>query len=97
MIENETIESLTLIAIVILITCRYYEHIITKKKLEEGDNIEDLVTPNSKREVTAIGCPNCRNLQKGEIIQLERKGYFIVDRPFLNAKSPIVLNSIPDK
>lgn len=74
----------------------YYDHIITKKKVEEGDKIEDLVNPNSKKQVMAIGDSNCRNLQKGEILQLERKGYFIVDEAYLNAKKPIVLNYIPD-
>ena len=74
----------------------YYDHIITKKKIEEGDKIEDLVNPDSKKEVAAIGDSNCRNLQKGEIIQLERKGYFIVDEAYLNDKKPMVLNHIPD-
>ena len=74
----------------------YYDHLITKKKIEEGDKIEDLVNPDSKKEVMALGDANCRNLQKREIIQLERKGYFIVDEPYLNDKKPIVLNYIPD-
>jgi glutamyl-tRNA synthetase len=74
----------------------YYDHLITKKKLEEGDNVEDLVNPNSMKEVPVIGDANCRNLQKSEIIQIERKGYFIVDQPYINEKNPMVLNHIPD-
>ena len=46
-------------------------------------------------EVEALGDPNMRKLQKGEIIQLERKGYFIIDQPFLTNK-PMVLFAIPD-
>ena len=46
-------------------------------------------------EVAAVADANCRNLQKGEIIQFERKGYFIVDE--LGGKNkPMVLNYIPD-
>ena len=46
-------------------------------------------------EVAAVADANCRNLQKGEIIQFERKGYFIVDE--LGGKNkPVVLNYIPD-
>jgi glutamyl-tRNA synthetase len=37
-----------------------------------------------------------RTLQKGDIIQLERKGYFIVDEPLSKAGKPVVLFAIPD-
>ena len=47
-------------------------------------------------ETSAVGDPNMRALQKGDIIQLERKGYFIVDSPLLRREEPIVLLSIPD-
>ena len=46
-------------------------------------------------EVEALGDANLRKLQKGDIIQLERKGYFIIDQPFLKAQ-PMVLFAIPD-
>lgn len=71
----------------------YYDHLINKKKIEEGDRIEDLVTKDSKKEVEAIGDANMRSLQLREIIQLERKGYFIVDE--IGRKS-LTLNYIPD-
>ena len=74
----------------------YYDHLITKKKIEEGDNFEDLVNTKSKVETMAIADGNCRNLQKSEIIQFERKGYFIVDEPYMNDSKPIVVNYIPD-
>lgn len=35
-------------------------------------------------------------LQEHEIIQLERRGYFRVDRPFINDEKPLVLYMIPD-
>ncbi len=47
-------------------------------------------------EMEALGDPNMRTLQKGDIIQLERKGYFIVDVPLLRSGQPITLFSIPD-
>ena len=37
-----------------------------------------------------------RVLQRGEVIQLERKGYFIVDRPYVRSGKPMVLFAIPD-
>lgn len=47
-------------------------------------------------ETSAVGDPNMRTLQKGDIIQLERKGYFTVDAPLTRPEQPIVLLSIPD-
>lgn len=47
-------------------------------------------------ETAALGDPNTRTLQKGDIIQLERKGYFIVDVPLVRSGHPITLFSIPD-
>lgn len=37
-----------------------------------------------------------RTLQKGDVLQLERKGYFIVDEPLTKPGKPIVLFNIPD-
>jgi hypothetical protein len=46
----------------------------------------------------AVGDANMRSLKQGEVIQLERKGYFAVDRAFdpAAAGQPIVLLNIPD-
>jgi glutamyl-tRNA synthetase len=46
--------------------------------------------PWQRWEVAALGDGNMRNLRKGDIIQLERKGYFIVDRPLISAGKPLV-------
>ena len=47
-------------------------------------------------ETEALGDSNMRILQKGEVIQLERKGYYIVDKPYLRPGKPMVLLNIPD-
>eukprot|EP00898_Chlorokybus_atmophyticus_P001795 jgi/Chlat1/2616/Chrsp178S02500 len=73
-----------------------FDNLISRPKLEEGDKFEDFVKEKTRWEVSAIGDSNMRNLQKGEIIQLERKGYFIVDVPHVRAGKPVVLLSIPD-
>lgn len=50
-----------------------------------------------RHEAEALGDPNMRCLQKGDIIQLERRGYFIVDVPLIKpGKQPMVLFEIPD-
>lgn len=37
-----------------------------------------------------------RVLQAGDVIQLERKGYYIVDRPYLRPGKSMLLLNIPD-
>jgi len=74
----------------------HYGFLITKRKLEENDKLEDFVNYDSKKEIEAIGDPNLRLLKRGERIQLERRGYYICDSPFLNASNPMVLIEIPD-
>lgn len=73
-----------------------FDYLITKKKLEEGEDFLDVLNPCTKRETAAIGDSNMRNLQRGEVLQLERKGYFRCDVPFIRPSKPIVLYAIPD-
>lgn len=73
-----------------------FDHLITKKKLEDDDAIEDVANDNSRFDRAALGDVNMRELQKGEVIQLERKGYFIVDEPYTKPGRPMVLFLIPD-
>ncbi|KAB1214585.1 putative glutamate--tRNA ligase, cytoplasmic [Morella rubra] len=73
-----------------------FDYLISKKKLEEGEDFLDVVNPCTRRETAALGDSNMRNLQRGEILQLERKGYFRCDVPFIRPSKPIVLFAIPD-
>ncbi|EIN07047.1 glutamate-tRNA ligase [Punctularia strigosozonata HHB-11173 SS5] len=61
------------------VTLLDYDYIITKKKLEETDDVKDFVTPVTEFREEAVADANVRELQKGDIIQFERKGYYIVD------------------
>ena len=56
-----------------------YDYIITKKKLEEEDDVKDFVTPVSEFRELALADANISELKKGDIIQFERKGYYIFD------------------
>ncbi|EFC43845.1 predicted protein [Naegleria gruberi] len=72
----------------------HFGHLINKISLSSDDNIEDVVNRNSKTVTTSIGDHNLKSLKKGDIIQLERRGYFICDVPF-DGKS-LTLFNIPD-
>lgn len=61
------------------VTLLDYDYLITKKKLEEGDDVKDFVTPVTEFRENAVADGNVRVLKKGDILQFERKGYFIYD------------------
>jgi len=65
-------------------------------QLEEGESFHDVLNPCTKKETAALGDSNMRNLKRGEILQLERKGYFRCDAPFVRPSKPVVLFAIPD-
>ena len=70
--------------------------ILIALQLDEDEDFVDVLNPCTKKESAAYGDSNMRNLKKGEILQLERKGYFRCDVPFVRPSKPIVLFAIPD-
>ncbi|KPV71920.1 uncharacterized protein RHOBADRAFT_56299 [Rhodotorula graminis WP1] len=75
-----------------------YDYLITKKKLEEDDSVEALLTPQTEFRTSAVADHNVASLAKGSIIQFERKGFYIVDRAFDSSKpdEAVELILIPD-
>ncbi|XP_073041611.1 glutamate--tRNA ligase, cytoplasmic-like [Primulina eburnea] len=73
-----------------------FDYLITKKKLEENEDFVDVLNPCTRKETRALGESDMRNLKRGDIIQLERKGYYRCDVPFIRPSKPIVLFAIPD-
>ncbi|KAI0080539.1 glutamate-tRNA ligase [Panus rudis PR-1116 ss-1] len=61
------------------VTLLDYDYLITKKKLEENDEFEQFVTPQTEFPDEAYADANVADLKKGDIIQFERKGYYIFD------------------
>lgn len=71
-----------------------YDYLITKRKLEEEDEVKDFITPVTEFKKLAVGDINLASLKKGDIIQIERKGYYIVDRAYDNESMDLIY--IPD-
>ncbi|XP_056692687.1 glutamate--tRNA ligase, cytoplasmic isoform X4 [Spinacia oleracea] len=69
-----------------------------EEKMQEEEDFLNAVNPVTRKDTFALGDSNMRNrnLIPGEIIQLERKGYFRCDVPFLRHTKPVVLFAIPD-
>lgn len=76
------------------VTLLDYDYLITKKKLEETDDVKDFVTPVSEFREEAFADANVSTLTKGDIIQYERKGYFIFDGTAEDGKLEFI--RIPD-
>jgi glutamyl-tRNA synthetase len=76
-----------------------YDYLITKKKLEEEDTLDGCLTPVTEFITPAIGDSNlATDVKTGDIVQLERKGFYIVDHvpAEISSLNPIKLISIPD-
>ncbi|GAA5888833.1 hypothetical protein JCM5296_005009 [Sporobolomyces johnsonii] len=69
------------------VTLLDYDYLITKKKLEEDDSVEQLLNPKTEYRTEAVADLNVRSLAAGSIIQFERKGFYIVDVAF-DARAP---------
>lgn len=72
-----------------------FDHLITKDKLDEGDNFEDFLTPKTEFHTTGYGDLNVKKMNVGDIIQFERKGYFRLDSKPTDT-APYIFFTIPD-
>jgi len=79
---------------VVEVTLLDYDYLITKKKLEEEDDVKDFVPPVTEFREEAVADANVKTLKAGDIIQFERKGYYIFDGRAENGKLEFI--RIPD-
>ena len=57
-----------------------FGYLITKDTLEPEDNLDDFLNPNSATMTEALVDANIKDLKAGQFLQLERKGFFRVDK-----------------
>lgn len=74
----------------------YFGHLLKKKKLEDGDDFHSSFNHESRNESISVADSYLKTLKKGDHIQLERRGYFIVDVPAKEDGTGMVLFNIPD-
>ncbi|KAI0123302.1 tRNA synthetases class I, catalytic domain-containing protein [Xylariales sp. AK1849] len=72
-----------------------FDYLITKDKLEEEDELEKFLNPTTATMEEAWCDEGVRNLKEDDIIQLERRGYYRVDKAVSKAEGNIVLFAIP--
>mmetsp|Transcript_12721 Transcript_12721/g.23847 ORF Transcript_12721/g.23847 Transcript_12721/m.23847 type:complete len:731 (+) Transcript_12721:34-2226(+) len=78
------------------VTLYEFDNLISKPKLEEDENFKDFINPNTLATTEVVGDAGLQTLQKNDIIQLERRGYFRVDQPYVSDEKGLVLFMIPD-
>lgn len=81
----------------------YYDHFVYKPVLGKDDDFKDFINKDTKMEVEAFVDETLRNLKQSDIIQIQRKGFFICDSVYDEASIkyagkpvPLRLLSIPD-
>nr|CAD7393466.1 unnamed protein product [Timema cristinae] len=82
--------------------CVYFDHIISKPVLGKDDDFKKYIGHKTRWEVQMLGDPELVNVKKSDIIQLQRRGFFICDSEYQppskhsGREAPIILFSIPD-
>ena len=59
-----------------------FDFLITKDKLEENDNVDDYLTPQTIFTSKGLTDQNAAGLKADDIIQFERKGFFRIDASY---------------
>ncbi|CAM9889371.1 unnamed protein product [Ectocarpus sp. 6 AP-2014] len=73
-----------------------FDYLVTKDKIEDGENFKDFLNPVTRAETAGLGDPGLRNMREGDVVQLERRGFFRADKPYRGEGKPLVLFMIPD-
>ncbi|XP_050061568.1 bifunctional glutamate/proline--tRNA ligase-like isoform X2 [Aphis gossypii] len=101
--STDNSESEEVLPILVPVVCVYFDHLISKAVLAKDDDFKDyLNTENSRWELQMLGDSELKDIKKGDVIQLQRRGYFICDstyQPFSihsGKETPLVLFNIPD-
>ncbi|XP_013106972.2 bifunctional glutamate/proline--tRNA ligase [Stomoxys calcitrans] len=82
--------------------CVYFDNIISKPVLGKDEDFKQYIGHKTREEQLMLGDPELRKCKKGDIIQLQRRGFFKVDNAYAppsaysNVASPVILFSIPD-
>lgn len=72
-----------------------FDHLITKDKVEETDDNEDIFNKNSRFEDVGIAEGIVKSLPAGSYLQFERRGFYMVDKIAM-VNSQLVVHFVPD-
>lgn len=82
--------------------CVNFEHIISKPVLGKDEDFKSFIGHETRFETAMLGDPELKKCKEGDIIQLQRRGFYRVDQAwapasdFSGVERPVVLFFIPD-
>ncbi|CAG9789086.1 unnamed protein product [Diatraea saccharalis] len=82
--------------------CVYFDHIISKPLLGKDEDFKRYIGHQTRWEVSMLGEPELSKVKQGDIIQLQRRGFFRVDvsaappSAHTACARPLVLFHVPD-
>jgi glutamyl-tRNA synthetase len=80
----------------ITVSLMEFDNLIVKEKLEENENFQDFINPHTMATTEVLGDAGLKTLKEHEVIQLERRGFYRVDRPYWNDRKGLILFMVPD-
>lgn len=77
------------------VKCFHFDHIISKAVLDKDEDFKSYCTHQTEFEFDLLGDVEMKGLKKGEIVQISRRGYYIVDKEY-SGDQPLILFNIPE-
>ncbi|XP_071491783.1 bifunctional glutamate/proline--tRNA ligase-like [Diadema antillarum] len=80
----------------------HYDYLIKKGVLGKDDDFKDFINEKSREDTCLLGDPELASVKKGDIVQIQRKGFFICDQTYeppsrhTSRATPCILINIPD-
>jgi len=65
------------------VKCLHFDHIIAKPILDKEEDFKAYCQHKTEFSFDVLGDTGMRQLKKGDIIQVTRRGYYICDKPFV--------------
>nr|XP_049704790.1 bifunctional glutamate/proline--tRNA ligase isoform X10 [Helicoverpa armigera] len=82
--------------------CVYFDHIISKPLLGKDEDFKQYIGHQTRWEIPMLGEPELLKLKVGDVIQLQRRGFFRVDvapappSAHTSKATPLILFHVPD-
>ncbi|XP_023953456.1 bifunctional glutamate/proline--tRNA ligase isoform X2 [Bicyclus anynana] len=82
--------------------CVYFDHIISKPLLGKDEDFKQYIGHQTRWEVPMLGEPELSKVKVGDVIELQRRGFFRVDvaaappSPHTSRATPLILFHVPD-
>uniref|UniRef100_A0AC35UFV8 Glutamate--tRNA ligase n=1 Tax=Rhabditophanes sp. KR3021 TaxID=114890 RepID=A0AC35UFV8_9BILA len=81
----------------VTLSCSFYDYIISKDILSKEDDWKQFINKDSHHVVEMMGEHSFQNMKKGDIVQIQRKNFFICDEDYNRNDNSVKLIAIPGR